>query len=304
MAIRLENPHAQASARSARGILAYEGGFWLEARSALETAELEFQQRCTGVAWELSTTRHFLVLSLLQLGDLRELVGRVPTLIREAEEKGDRFTASAFRNGCMNLCWLVQDDPATAARCVEDALQPWRWPGYLLQHYEGLYARATIALYLGDGPAAWAHFEEAWPQLEAAQLLSIEQLRLEILWLRGRSALQALRQKGPPSLQSVVRSAISGLKRPGVAWALPLATLLEGGLLAWRGDTEGARAAFVTTLPAWDRLSMALHGAVTRRRIGTLVSGVEGSDLVRDADRWLSGQGVVRPAAMMDLFVP
>jgi hypothetical protein len=49
---------------------------------------------------------------------------------------------------------------------------------------------------------------------------------------------------------------------------------------------------------------MALYAAVSRRRLGELMGGPGGSDLVAAADEWMGGQGIVNPARMTQVLAP
>ena len=49
---------------------------------------------------------------------------------------------------------------------------------------------------------------------------------------------------------------------------------------------------------------MALVESSARRRLGQLVGGDEGADLVREAEGWMRSQGVANPARTTELFAP
>ena len=49
---------------------------------------------------------------------------------------------------------------------------------------------------------------------------------------------------------------------------------------------------------------MPLYAAVARRRLGALLGGDAGRDLVAQADSWMAGQGIVNPSRMTALFAP
>ena len=54
-------------------------------------AEAIFRDRCTGVIWELDTTRIYILWSLFYVGRLAELRDRCQELFHEAGERGDRY---------------------------------------------------------------------------------------------------------------------------------------------------------------------------------------------------------------------
>jgi hypothetical protein len=49
---------------------------------------------------------------------------------------------------------------------------------------------------------------------------------------------------------------------------------------------------------------MGLYAAAARYRLGALLGGDAGGATQREAARWMTGQGVVAPAAMAAMLVP
>jgi eukaryotic-like serine/threonine-protein kinase len=306
LAERLGDPKLRGLVAFGAAVSAYEGGDWRRAREMAERAERLYLDYCSGVTLELATNRHFLLLALLQLGELAEMAVRAPAYTQDAEARGDRFTSTSFRNGCMNITWLVRDDVAGARRAVETAMKPWRQREFLLQHYEGLYAAATIDLYAGEPAAAWEQITEAWPRLASAQLLRVQQLHLEVLYLRGRTAL-AIAASEPQrrgAMLAEARSASRRMLKERMAWAEPLARLIEAGAAAVEGRTAQAVSLLEQLVPALDLQDMGLYAAAARRRLGELRGDAAGALSIQQVDDWFVAQGVRNAAAMTALFAP
>ena len=53
-----------------------------------------------------------------------------------------------------------------------------------------------------------------------------------------------------------------------------------------------------------EAIDMPLYAAAARRRLGELVGGAEGQDLMTRADQWMAGRGVADPARMARVFAP
>jgi hypothetical protein len=49
---------------------------------------------------------------------------------------------------------------------------------------------------------------------------------------------------------------------------------------------------------------MALYAAAARRRLGELLSGDEGRQLIADAEAWMTKQQIKNPAAVSNLMAP
>ncbi len=316
LAERLGEPHLRGLVCFAAAVDAYEGGDWRRAREMAERAERIYLDYCTGVSLELATNRHFLLLALLQLGELAEMATRAPAYIQDAEARGDRFSSTSFRNGCMNICWLVDGDPGRARLAVATAMAPWRQGPFLLQHYEGLYAEATIDLYEGVGRQAGRRIHRDWSSIRSAQLLKVQQLHLEALYLRGRAALCAavdptpdeepdgIPVPGARGLLAEARKTARRMLRERMAWSDPLAQLLRAGAAAAEGRQVEAVALLEELVPTLDLQDMKLYAAAARRRLGELRGGQAGEEAIRQADDVFRRQGVRDPEAMTALFAP
>jgi len=293
----------------ASALTAYQGGQWARARQLSEEAEARYLEHCSGVSLEVASNRHFHVLALLQLGELRELARSIPMYVEDAEARGDRFTTTSFRNGCMNIAWLLRDDPDGAAEAVREALAPWSPDTFLLQHYEGLYADTHILLYRGDGAAAWRRVEQDWPALRRSMLLQIQQLKLEALFFRGRAALAAAVSggEGVPPARTLLAEAtrLAGrIESERMAWSDPLARVLRAGVAHLSGDRAGAIVGLDGAVAALDGQQMRLYAAAARWMRGHLLGGSEGGTAVQLADDWFASESVQNPAAMAACFAP
>jgi hypothetical protein len=257
------------------------------------------------VAWELSNSQLFALWALTYLGELAELRQRVAAFLREAETRGDLYAATSLQTGLTSLALLVADDVAGARREVAEALAKWSREGFHFQHYWGLLGFGLTDLYSGEGAAAHARVEAAWPDLGRSLMLRIENVRIEATHLRARAALAALdgtagdREK----LQLAGRCAAS-LDRIAAPWSQALAASVRAGLSLARGDRPAAAKLFEAARARFDALEMGLYAAAAGRRAGELLGGEAGSRMVAAADARMSAQGVANPTRMAALFAP
>ncbi len=327
VAERLGAPQLRGMVAFGAAMTAYQGGEWRRARQMAEKSESIYLDYCSGVTLEIATTRHFLMLALLQLGEVGEMKLRAPAYIADADSRGDRFTSTSFRNGCMNIVWLVDDAVAAARRAVARAMEPWHGRGFLLQHYEGMYADATIDLYGGDGVRAWQRLARDWPRLKKAQLTAVEQLHLEALYLKGRTALAAATHGGADlagdhpaaaddaelaaielptrsRLLAEARGCARRIARRRIGWASPLGELLVAGADAAEGKTEPAARRLEELIAALDLQDMTLYAAAARRRLAALRPASTAAAARRQADDVFLRQGIRNPPAFVRLFAP
>jgi len=306
LARRTDDPYAQGLQRITSGTAAYLGGRWRRARELSEGGEAILRARCTGVVGEINSARLFAMSCMWFLGDLRELVRRVPISIAEAEERGDLYSQVNFRTGT-NQAWLVMGALDEARRQVDEAMASWSHRGVHMQHFFELFARAQIDLYAGDGAAAYARAREGWGMLGRALILRIEYVRVIVRELLGRAAIAAAREVGGRQAARLLDAAdrdARAMARVASPWAAPASRLVAAGVAASRGRSDEAIALLREAAAGLDGVDMAMHAAVARWRLGALLGGDEGAALVRGARAWLEDQGVQEAERFAAMLAP
>src|SRR5207302_8047557 len=89
-------------------------GHWREALAYSAQAEQSFKDLGNAVSWEAANARLFSVWSLFFMGEISELMKRVPSLQREAESRGDLYALTSLEIGLANVATLAADDPQGA----------------------------------------------------------------------------------------------------------------------------------------------------------------------------------------------
>lgn len=301
LAERIDHPHAKGLVLLASGMSQSLVGHWRASLDPYARAIAMFERRCSGVAWERDTVEHMRLWAYAYLGDLDAMRERIPKLVHDAKERGDRYAVSLFTGGLANLVFLADDDPDGARRGVVEGMRPWSTHGFHLQHYNQLLAAAHVDLYQGRALRAHHNVSETWPHLMRSHLLSVEQIRVEAWHLRGRVALAAAKEATDPTpYLAIATKAVRRLEKERVAWSRPLARLIEAGLAEQRGALDTAYTAYADAICRLDDQDMALLANAARRRLGTCV----GDGHTRDADAWFSAARVRKPAAFAGIFVP
>jgi serine/threonine protein kinase len=303
LAQRAANPHAIGLAIWARGLSSYLVGDWKKSAELCERAAEVLRDQCTGVTWELTIAHRFMLSSLMFLGEMVEVSRRVPQLLATALEQGNLFAATDLRTR-MNLIWLAADDPDRARAEVISALTTWPRKGFHLQHYSSLVALAQIELYTGDYEVAWKHIAGQIKPLEKSMLLRTQAVRIESMYLRARLALaSATGQKRERRLR-IAENLAHSIANEQMHWSNPLAMLIHAGLARRRGDDSRAVALISQAIEGFAASDMALYAATARRRLGEILGGDRGGELVNQADDWMSKQQIKNPAAVANLMVP
>ncbi|MBV8677410.1 MAG: protein kinase [Planctomycetaceae bacterium] len=305
MAERDALPYALGMVTGARGTADYLVGLWKSARRYCEQAEAIFRDRCTGVAWELDTVHAFGLWALSHLGETAELSRRWPLLLKEARERGDLYAVMNLSTYLMSIVRLAAGAPDEARDELRRTMAKWSQEGYHVQHNDALWGALMVELYRGDGLAAWDLLERSWPALSRSMLLRVQFIRISMWSLRGRSALAAASTAADPRpyLRQAGRDA-RRLERERLPYAEASAALIRAGLLAARGDLAGAATRLADAADRFDAADMRLCAQAARRRLGLLLGGDEGRDLVTRADAWMAGEKILDPVRMTAVYAP
>ena len=297
------HPHAIGLSVWANGVKAYLSGDWQKAADLCERATEVLRDRCTGVTWELTIASRYRLSALLHMGQIAEVARRVPALLSAALEQGNLFGAMDLR-ARLNLIWLAADDPDKARAEVIEALKSWPHEGFHLQHYISLHALAQIELYTGDAEVAWRHVEGQWPDMENSLLLRIPAVRVEALMLRARTALATNGGGRDAAKLRMAEKMAKTIAKVDMSWSRPFSTLLRATMAHQRGEAAQALELLAETIQSFERAEMLLHAAAVRRRLGEKLRDERGSQLVAQANAWMSGQKIKNPEAMTRMLAP
>jgi tetratricopeptide (TPR) repeat protein len=295
LAQQVSDPYATAFVLLCSGGAAYlVDGRWKEALDLCDQAEVVFRERCTGVAWEMDTTHTFALWSLTYMGQITEVRRRRQVLLKEAQERGDLYAQTNLGTYIMALDRLGVDDREGAKKELQDAMSRWTQRGFHVQHHNATLAHTLVELYCGNGLGAWQRIREVFPAYRRSFLLRVQQVRIDILQSRARSVLAAA-CTDTDNRTSLLRAASSDarrLKREKVPWATASSELISG-MVAWaRGDETNAAAMLEAAAANFDAADMELHAAAARSRLGQLVGGSRGDDLMEQASSRMEAQQI------------
>jgi eukaryotic-like serine/threonine-protein kinase len=284
------DPRTAALATLAAAYVPFFLGDWRRAERELEEAQAMMRSRCTGVAFELINSETMLLNALILSGQLRLATQRLPTVVAEAEARGDRY-------GMMQLTYartvaaLLADDAEYARRVSEEHVPPWTPNRYTISHWAALTSAVSVERYLGNGCAAWARFDREWGPLVDSHLMRVQTIRVFAYFERAMCALAAVSDGGPTTL---IRTAERDAKRilgEDAAWATAMGNLVLGCAAASRGDRAGALGMLLRAIEGLDSADMAYISACARVRRAELLGGGAGEALRERAASYLRGEG-------------
>ena len=306
LANKVGHQHAIALSLWASGVGAYCVGHWKKSAELCERSAEILRERCTGVTWELSIAHRFLLGSFLLLGELGEIARRVPMLLASALEQGNFFIATDLRTR-MNVIWLAADDPNRARAEVIEALKVWPREGFHLQHYSSMHALAQLELYTGDAEVAWKHVKGQWEALNKSMLLRLQILRVEALHLYARTALATApvsNAKKRARLYRIAGDMARRITKEKMTWSDPFAALVRAAIATAHNEPDQAVSLLSEAMGGFELADMSLYSAASRRRLGQVLGGERGAELIAGADDWMAGQKIKNPMLMTRMLAP
>jgi hypothetical protein len=299
---RIEHPHAQGLILLIEGMSATLEGCWSASLGPSRAAEAILRERCSGVFWERFMSQLFPLISLMWLGEWKEISASLPSLLVEVRQRGDFFAETYLRTRLEWLVALADDDPARARAIVDEAIGRWSSDGFHLQHFQYMVSRVEIGLYDGNVAAAYEEHRRDLLALRRSMLTKAQIVDIELHNMSARAAiaLRAAGAAGAPSAASVMGD-IAAIEEHGATWGNALALALRASLSSLGDDPEATVALLQRAEDALRDAGMQMCATAARRRRGEL-SGDEA--LVRAADERMTSRGAVRPDRIAAMLMP
>ncbi len=308
LADRVHHPHVTALVTLNEAVAQFLWGDYPASLASLAEAERILKNQCTGVAWELDTTYIFWVFCHTWTGDWAAMSRRLPGLIAEVEERGDKYAAAYMRLRSLHLIHLAADDVAKAREQEWLGIEGWSKHTFQIQHFSDLAARQEIDLYDDKPSVAWDRIASIWPAFRRSLLTRIQSVWIQFLDLRARSAVAlAASAEGRANAGRLLASAerdASRLERERIGWATALARLTRATIAATKGDRERAAGLAGEADALLTAADMRLCAAAARRRRGQAIGGDEGRAVVAAVDVWMAGNTIKNPARVTAMLAP
>jgi serine/threonine protein kinase/tetratricopeptide (TPR) repeat protein len=303
LAERVKRPDTDAIVEWAAGWVPYFAGQWKVARTHFEESMRIYRDHCTGTRWELDTIQLFHLFVLYLLGDFAEYTRLHPRYLREAHDRGDRYLAINLDLAMVHPS-LLRDDPATARAAAVAALAKWSQSGFHVQDWFQTCVLSRLDFYEGRHEDALARIDARWAALRGSFLLRIQLVRAETRMLHGAAALGSATGARREARIRVAEKDARALLREKMTWIDGYAFTLLAGVARKRGDQAAAVSYLEKTISAFERTDMTGLAAGARFRLGEIVGGDRGQELVATARAWMVASGMKNPEAMVRVLLP
>jgi tetratricopeptide (TPR) repeat protein len=305
---RLDDPYHTALFDLLKALSFTHFSEWKEPLAWIERAERTFAEQCTGVTWELDFARAMVARTLAELGRWKDQAERLRIWLVDARERGDKYFAATLRVFYGHNAWLAADDVERARAELDEAVRIWPSAKFNAQRLSAHVARAQVELYAGEPERAYREMEEVRDNLRASMLQFHEVSSIMFRHTRGCGAVATAEfgrsPRGRRAMLSIATMESKALHGIPTSYTAGAAHLLDAGVAKVQGRAERAERALRQALIALDAAGRAMHSAAARRQLGRLMGGDEGARLVREADDYMTEQGVAFPERVANMLVP
>jgi serine/threonine protein kinase len=309
IAQRIANPHAEAFAVLMSGVVSYLEGSWKRCCEECEKSDQLLRANCNGISWESSTANSFMFVARGIRGEWEENRRRLPSLIHEAETRGDLHASISLRIlGCAYVLSLAAGQPEVARRELQRDLDAWPTDQYDAQRANGLLSRIDIALYCDEPEEGWQLLEQEWRMLVRSNLLSLGTTLAFSQSCRGRIALamaQRVAESGGrvDSFLRVAHQSASALFRSGPAWGKGLGHLLTAGIATFERP-DRARVELETAVQRLGEADLGPFRIAAMYRLSGMLPEPQSSVLLAEVNEWATRERVVNAARILSGLSP
>jgi hypothetical protein len=312
LAEREQRPELIGFARLMHGTAAYNREQYVEARRHLELGRTALQQGSGVDWWELDATQVYDQLSAFYCGDYADIARTTPSLLDEALRRGRSWSLAMLSGFAAMPAWLATGDVEgyrtrlREARAVWHAAEVPAWPDYML-----LVADVLLEVFIGQPERGFERFETHYA-LYRRTLIARGSRAVGIGYATHRAtcaaaALVTTRTNSPKvrrRLLAALRDSIEILELHGGSKSRAMSKVFGAALAFHSAAPERAAQDLCVALPLLERAGARMHVAAVKRRLGAMLGGGEGAQLVASGDEFMQGQGVTSIEAMTELNCP
>jgi hypothetical protein len=305
LARRIGDPSLRGVILLMRGTVGGLEGRWRDCLDNCFLAEQFIRNHCTALYWEIITAQAFQMLALLNLGEIARFISLCPRMRKEAQNRGDLQTADILDSNAIPFLHLASDQAEEGFREISVNISRWSRTGNHVQHFQALFMKTQVLLYLNEGLACEQVAGELRKGMHQLQLYRVQHMRIAAYQIMAQTQLAAARKAlhAVSFLSAAERNALR-LGREGRHDARAYAMLIRAGVANCKGDLDRAKRLLEEALSGFVASELGLFAAATRRRLGQLLGGDRGNSLVAEADHWMTTQGIRNPMRMTAVYAP
>jgi eukaryotic-like serine/threonine-protein kinase len=166
-------------------------------------------------------------------------------------------------------------------------------------------------LYRGQGPLAIQFIRQNFPKFEST-VRHFQLARMLCAYTAGCAQILAADDIGAALAQKQASSFVKLLGRENARLAQPLALILQSGIATLRDDVgrlvpdnfNRLEVDLRRAMHSFEAFDLPIFCHATRHRLGELVGGQQGRELVYTARQWMAEHGIINPEKMVSLFAP
>lgn len=310
IALEHEDAHVLGIANTTGATSAVMTGRWRMAVELATRAEHLLRSECTGVAWELTTSRVFYFIGLAWMGEWKTFSQEFPSSLRDAHDRGDLYsTTQLLLQTPSSWIGLAENGPDETQKRVERAIVTWRKETGRhrdLPHFFSLVHLAEVQRYRGE--PAWQILNHEWAWLHRMlQIVRSEHLSTFARQQLGQTALaEALLCLGSRRERLLATADYCADYMAGVAlaWGPAAAHLLRAGICSVRGEWDACRRFSALAEAGFDFADMGMHKAASRYCRGAVTGRDIGLQLRESAREHMLRQGVSIPEHIVRVLAP
>jgi hypothetical protein len=307
LAERSTEPRVTAFVIAMHGVLDCLRGEWKRCYANCAQAAALFRECQSGPGWELTTSVMFTISMQFLLGEWPQVLSEMPGLLREAEQRGERYATLNFQLlTSYYFSFLIEDEPAKAEELARRLLGVWDRDTPDLQHYYAFTAIADSCIYAGDGDRAWNAVQEFWPSLQRAGIFYLSLSRIFGSFIRAKCALvKAASLDLDVKERSRLLNHVSRLAKRLVKERFPYARaggrLLEAAVAAAHGRRDSCLRLLSEAITLLGDTGLA-PWRVSAEYWRAYLTG--DSSAMGSAENWMRERGCLRPDRIAALFAP
>jgi eukaryotic-like serine/threonine-protein kinase len=310
LAKRVNKPELLAMVNLTDGYSAFMEGRWQQAWESFCVGEKITKEQCLGANQGyanrgIDNALAYALRALFYLGDINQLLLRLPELLKDAKDKGNLQLFANLKTNALYIKHLAADEPDKAQLLLSQGSDSVTKRGKNLYYFIKILAEGEINLYSQAASVALEQINQQWPVLKKSLLLHSQFVLIEALHFQARAALAISKEvSDSASYLAIAEKNAKRIMREKTPYGDAWAELILAGVAAKRGNVKLAIANLDSAEKRFVNADMALYAAVVCRRRGELLAGDEGNALITTSDNWMHNQQIKDPARMTNMLAP